>query len=151
MVDATDALDKISLSGTELRQLNFINELSPCYFRRHFRQGLRSHIFEILCKDDVERESNGVLIDGIMMYPRAVPKHMLRIMRTCFKGLDTVLGEMEKYRILLKYLGPEFIAQSQEFIVEYKGAAQENCIILCGLQEYVEGGILDHWSLWDQN
>ena len=104
MVDATDALDKISLSGTELRQLNFINKVYSPHFRRHFRQGLRSHIFEILCKDDVERESNGVLIDGIMMYPRAVPKHMLRIMRTCFKGLNTVLREVEKYRILWNIL-----------------------------------------------
>lgn len=146
-----DPLDKISLSGTELRQFNFINNLAHCHFRRHFRQGLRSHIFEILNKEDVEKESHGLLMDGIKMYPRAVPQYMLRIMRTRFTDVEIALGEVKKYKVLLKYLGSELIAQSQEFIVEYKTTDLNRCIILCGLQEYIDGVILDPWSLWNTN
>jgi len=46
-------------------------------------------------------------------------------------------------------LGPELIAISNEFIVEYTGTGKSE-IVLCGFQEYVQGAILDPWGLVGQ-
>ncbi len=144
-----DILDKTTVTGEEIKQLNFICDLPTYHFRKHFRQGLRSHIFEVLSADDVQKESKGEIVDGIKMFPRAIPKYMLRILRARFSNLDEALSEVDKYFLLLKFLGPDLIARSDEFIVEYRGA-DTNSIILCGLQEYVSGFILDPWSLTRQ-
>jgi hypothetical protein len=142
-------LAKRWLSGEEVRQLNFISDSSNLCFRRYYRQGLRSHIFEVLSAEAVLKETNGEVINGTRWFPRAVPRHMLRIMRTRFRTLNQVLEEIKKYALMLKCLGPELIARSNEFIVEYNGAGKRE-IVLCGLQEYVEGATLDPWALFGQ-
>lgn len=146
MHNISDILDKTSFTGEEVRQLNFISDLPTYHFRKHYRQGLRSHIIEVLSTADVLKESNGEIIDGIRMFPRAVPKHMLRILRTRFTTLDQALNEGKRYALLEKFLDPALIARSDEFIVDYIGP-EKNAIILCGLQEYVAGAIFDPWSL----
>jgi len=134
------------LTGEEAMALNFICDASSYHLRRYFRQGLRSHIFEVLDINDVLKESQGEIRGGIRWYPRAVPKWMFRILRTRFSCLEEVFDEIKKYTMILKFLGPELIAVSQEFIVEYHGAAGSE-ILLCGLQEYVKGEVLDPWNL----
>ena len=149
MSSVGDLLTKISLSGEEVRQLNFISNSPNLYFRKYYRQGLRSHIFEVLPADAVLKETKGEVIDDVRCFPRAIPKHVLRIMRTRFRTLKDVLGEIKKYALVLKFLGPELTATSNEFIVEYTGTGKSQ-IVLCGLQEYVEGATLDPWALFGQ-
>lgn len=144
--DSRDIRDIASLTGKEVARLNFIRDSRSCHFRKHNRQGMRSHIFEVLAAQDLARETEGEIIDGIRWYPRAVPKYMLRILRTRFKSLEETLDEIKRYTVVLKYLGPELIAVSTEFIVEYTGTGKSE-IVLCGLQEYVSGAILDPWGL----
>jgi hypothetical protein len=142
----SDILNDRILTGEEVMALNFINASSPYHLRRYFRQGLRSHIFEVLDADDVLKETQGEILGGIRWFPRAVPRQMLRILRTRFSHLDQILEEVDKYTMILKFLGPELIAVSQEFIVEYRGPAGP-VMLLCGLQEYVRGEVLDPWNL----
>lgn len=146
MHNISDILDKTSFTGDDVRQLNFICDLPTYHFRKYYRQGLRSHIVEVLSAADVLKETHGEIIDGIRMFPRAVPKQMLRILRTRFSTLDQALEEGKRYSLLEKFLDPDLIARSNEFIVDYKGP-EKNAIILCGLQEYVAGSIFDPWSL----
>jgi len=145
-----DIRDQLHLSGTEVQKLNFIKETGRYIFRKHYRSGLRSHIFEILLARDVLKETQGEIRDGIRMFPRARPRKMFRILRNRFETKAAVFSEIEKYRILLKALGPDFIAESDEFIVDYTGTGKSQ-IVLCGLQEYVEGEILDPWRLSGKN
>jgi hypothetical protein len=141
-----DIRDKTSLTGAEVVQLNFINDSGKYYFRRHNRQGMRSHVLEVLAAEDLLKETSGEIIDGIRLYPRAVPKYMLRILRNRFTTLQETLDEIKTYNLVLKFLGTECIAISNEFIVEYTGTGQSE-IVLCGLQEYVHGALLDPWGL----
>jgi len=141
-----DIRDIASLTGKEVAQLNFIRDSEKYYFRKHNRQGMRSHIFEVLAAQDLLKETNGEIADGIHWYPRAVPKYMLRILRTRFTSLEQILDEIKRYTLVLKILGPELIAISNEFIVEYTGTGKSE-IVLCGFQEYVQGAILDPWGL----
>jgi hypothetical protein len=67
-----------------------------------------------------------------------------------FKNKEAVFQEIKKYQLLLKFLGPDFIAESEEFIVDYTGTGKSQ-IVLCGLQEYIEGEILDPWGLGGKN
>ncbi len=133
-----------------MKGLNFIKNSTRFQFRKHYREGLRSHIFEVLETGDVLKETRGEIINDIRCYPRARPMRMLRILRTRFDSLNTVLKEIEKYNLLLKFLGPGLIARSDEFVVDYKEAGTSS-IVLCGLQEYVEGEIIDPWNLSDKN
>lgn len=142
-----DIRDRAHLSGSEVQKLNFVNDSSRYIFRKHYRSGLRSHIFEILAAQDVLKETCGEIIDGIRLFPRARPKKIFRILRNRFKSTEAVFLEIKKYRMLLKFIGPEFIAQSDEFIVDYTGTGASQ-IVLCGLQEYIEGEILDPWKLF---
>jgi len=135
-----------SFTGENVRGLNFINDSPSHHFRRHFRQGLRSHIFEVLDAEDVLKETQGEIRGGTRWFPRAVPRQMLRILKTRFGSLDKALDEVNKYSMIFKFLGPELMAVSQEFIVEYQGANGPE-ILLCGLQEYVKGEVLDPWNL----
>lgn len=141
-----DIRDKASLTGEEVVQLNFIKDSGKYFFRKHNRQGMRSHVLEVLSTEDLKKETSGELIDGVRFYPRAVPKYMLRILRTRFKSLQETLDEIKTYKLVLEFLGPECIALSSEFIVEYTGTGKSE-IVLCGLQEYVHGAILDPWGL----
>ncbi|MCP4114233.1 MAG: hypothetical protein GY737_02315 [Desulfobacteraceae bacterium] len=134
------------LSNSSLEQFNFLRTSAAGRFRRHFRSGLRSHLFELIRAEDLETEQTGKIIGNIRLFPRARPSRMLRVLRTPFDSLDQALGEIQKYKLLLKYLGPGLIAKSEEFIVEYRGTGARE-ILLCGLQEYIRGTTLDPWHL----
>ena len=150
MNQRTDIRDQAYLSGSEVKKLNFIKVSTTLEFRKYYRAGLRSHIFEVLEARDVQRETQGEIIDGIRMFPRARPLKMFRILRNRFKNKEAVFQEIKKYNILLKFLGPDLIALSEEFMADYTGMG-ESQIVLCGLQEYVDGQILDPWRLFGDN
>ena len=61
---AQDIRDRASLRHEDVRGLNFISRAGTHFFRRHFRQGLRSHVMEVLKRTDVDIENHGTLIDG---------------------------------------------------------------------------------------
>lgn len=145
-----DIRDRSSLSGEEVLSLNFINDSGPYLFRKYYRSGLRSHIFEVVRNHDLKTEHTGIIKDGIRIFPRAVPIKIFRIFRDRFKTSKEIFHEIHKYKTLLKFLGPALIAQSEEFMVEYKSAGKKQ-ILLCGLQEYVEGEILDPWKIFGNN
>ncbi|MDA3790842.1 MAG: hypothetical protein PF503_20400 [Desulfobacula sp.] len=145
-----DIRDQAYLTEREVLKLNFINDSSHYIFRKYYRSGLRSHILEILAAQDVLKETHGEITEGIRMFPRAKPKKMLRILRNRFKNKEAVFQEIKKYQLFLKFLGPDFIAESEEFIVDYTGTGKSQ-IVLCGLQEYIEGEILDPWGLGGKN
>ncbi len=142
-----DIRDQAGLSGREVRRLNFIKASTIYRFRKYYRSGLRSHIFAVLDSQAVERESTGVMAGGIRLFPRAVPKKMFRIFRSRFTCKEQIFDEIGRYQLLLKHLGPRFIARSEEFIADYRADHGACGILLCGLQEYVEGEILDPWRL----
>lgn len=150
MNETIDIRDRNILSGEEVLKLNFIKNSGPYIFRRYYRSGLRSLIFEVLLTRDVEKETQGEISDGIRLFPRAKPAKMFRILRNRFKSKDEILTEIKKYTILLTFLGPGFIAASEEFMVDYSINGKHE-IILCGLQEYIEGEILDLWRTPGEN
>jgi hypothetical protein len=118
-----DVRDRLYLNQEDVLKLNFIREPGAYIYRRHYRQGLRSHILEVLSQKDVENEKNGVIIDGAKWYPRAEPLKMLRIFRT---------------------------RKSDEFLVDYELNGKRE-LILCGLQEFIQGAILDPWDQLDDS
>ena len=140
-----DIREKASLRHEEVLSLNFIKDPGVYIFRRHYKQGLRSHVMEVLRRGDVEKERKGIVKDGIRWFPRAKPIKMLRIFRTKFKGLNEALEEVRRVKIIEKYLAPDHVAMSNEFLVDYDVGGKPD-FILCGLQEAVEGEILDPWS-----
>jgi hypothetical protein len=141
-----DIRDKPSIRHDDVVGLNFIKATCPYFFRRHFRQGLRSHIMEILKQADVEMENRGTVVDGLRWFPRAKPTHMLRIFRTRLASIDNALAEIKRVKKVENYLGSDFIAASSEFLVDYHGPGGAS-IMLCGFQVYVEGEILEPWGL----
>ncbi|MDD9302093.1 MAG: hypothetical protein HUK40_07005 [Desulfobacter sp.] len=141
-----DIRNQAHLSGSEVKKLNFIRNSDLYVFRKFYRSGLRSHIFEVVLASDVEKESSGVVQDGIRVFPRARPVKMFRIFRHRFKTQEEIFLEIKRYNTLVKYIGPKFIARSEEFIADY-GQNDTGKILLCGLQEYVDGEILDPWRL----
>jgi hypothetical protein len=143
-----DIRDKPSIRHDDVIGLNFINAASPYFFRKHFRQGLRSHVMEILKRSDVQIENTGVVVDGARWFPRARPTSMLRIFRTRLATVERALEEIARVKVVAQYLGPDFIAESSEFLVEYHGP-EGTSIMLCGFQAYVDGEILDPWGLLD--
>jgi len=100
---------------------------------------------EVLRKDDVERERKGVLKGDLRWFPRAKPIKVLRIFRTKFNSLNEPLEEVKRVKIIERYLAPDHVAMSDEFLVDYFMDGKRD-FILCGLQDYVEGEILDPWS-----
>jgi len=140
-----DIREKANLSAGDVLELNFIRTPAPFVFRRHYRQGLRSHILELLHPADVQREKRGVVSDGIKWYPRARPVKMLRIFRTRFPTRAAAYEELKRVIAIATYLGPDLYARSNEFLVSYRIAKNEE-ILLCGLQEYVEGLNVDPWG-----
>jgi hypothetical protein len=100
---------------------------------------------EVLRRDDVKRERTGVVIEGVRWFPKARPVKMLRIFRTQFNSLDQALEEVNRVKIIEKYLAPDHVAVSDEFLVDYVLDGNRD-FLLCGLQEAVEGEILDPWS-----
>lgn len=144
----SDIRDLPQLNHQTIIGLNFIKSPGRYVFRRHYRFGLRSHIMEVLKSEDVDRERNGVDIDGIKWFPKAEPLKMLRIFRTRFHSLDNALAELRRVKLTVDLLTPNHVALSDEFLVSYKDSGKYD-IVLCGLQEYVKGEILDPWAQFD--
>jgi hypothetical protein len=141
----TDVRDKPSLNADDVLQLNFIRRPCRFVFRRHYRQGLRSHIMEILDPQDVAREKNGVVSDGIKWFPRAKPLKMLRIFRTRFQSREQARAELQRVIYVATYLGADGYARSNEFLVSYVWDSRRD-ILLCGVQEYIEGLNIEPWG-----
>ena len=145
-----DIRDKHALSPKDVLGLNFIRAPGKYAYRRHYRAGLRSHIMEVLDPLDLEKEIKGIITDGVKSFPRAKPLKMLRLFRTKFHSLQQAREELARVKAIESYLAPEHLALSNEFLVDYqrKGSFE---ILLCGLQEYVEGEILDPWRHLDND
>ncbi|WP_319407372.1 hypothetical protein [uncultured Desulfosarcina sp.] len=141
-----DIRDRSSIGHADVTALNFVRSSTPYMFRRHFRQGLRSHIMEILNASDVEIEQSGKVIDGVRWFPKAPPRRMFRIFRARLETLENALFEIGRVKIVERYLAPDFMARSTECIVDYRGP-QGRDLVLCGFQEYVRGEILDPWTI----
>ena len=145
-----DIRDKAYLNHKDILDLNFIRIPGVYYFRRYYREGLRSHIMEVLKPRDVENETKGIIKDGIKLYPRAVPLKMLRIFRAKFKSLKDAEEELRRVKIIANYLAPDCLARPEEFLVNYRRG--EKCeILLCGLQEYVKGKPIEPWGHFDDD
>ena len=143
MID--DIRDKLYIDHKDVLGLNFIRDPGAYIYRRHYRQGMRSHIMEVLDPKDVENETKGIVIDGLKLYPRAQPLNMLRIFRTRFKALKNAEEEVRRVKTIETYLFPDNLARSNEFLVDYIRQGNRE-LILCGLQEYVKGAALEPWS-----
>lgn len=140
-----DIRDKPYLDHNDILQLNFIRNPGMYLFRRHYRTGLRSHLMEVLNPGDVEREKRGVIVNGLRMFPRAIPLKMLRILRRRFNSLSEAREELRRVKIVESYLAPDHIARPAEFLVHYAGPRKWE-ILLAGLQEYVSGEVLEPWG-----
>jgi hypothetical protein len=143
---AQDIRDRAYIDHDDVIALNFIRNPSPYAFRRHFRQGLRSHILEVLAPAEVNLEKEGVVRDGVRWYPKARPHRIFRIFRARLKTLENALEEIARVKIIEKYLAPDYLAKSTEFLVDYFGPEGPD-LMLCGFQVYVEGQIIDPWGL----
>ena len=67
-----------------------------------------------------------------------------------FNNLKEAEEELKKVKMIQKYMAPDHIARSDEFLVDYIMDGKHK-LILCGLQEYVNGEVLDPWSHLDKN
>lgn len=141
-----DIRDKPYITHEDVVRLNFIKTDGPFVFRRHYRQGLRSHVMEILRPADLELEKAGTVCDGTRWFPKAKPYKVFRLFRTRLQTLEKALKEIDRVMLVEKYLAPDYLARSDEFIVDYVGPHGTD-LMLCGFQEYVEGEILDPWNL----
>jgi len=105
---------------------------------------------EVLKPGDVEKETKGIIKNGIKLYPRAEPLKILRIFRTKFKSLKDAEEELKRVKIIANYLAPDYLARPEEFLVNYiRGGKCE--ILLCGLQEYVKGELIEPWGHFDDD
>jgi len=129
----------------DISALNFIRNPSPYIFRRHYSRGLRSHIFWLLLPEDVAREGKGEIREGIRIFPKALPNKVLRIFKRDFACLQDALAEIQRYKIMVSFLAPENMAQSEEFAVTCMTSSGSK-ILLCGLQDYVQGNVFDPWG-----
>ena len=55
------------------------------------------------------------------------------------------LEEVKRVKVIGKYLTPDHVASSDEFLVDYV-LDQRRDVIHCGIQEHVEGELFDPWS-----
>ena len=140
-----DIRDKDHISHEDIIDLNFITKPGAYVFRKYHKQGLRSQIMEVLDPDDVIKQNRGEIINGILFFPWAMPLKILRIFRTRFDSLTDVFEEVRRFKIIEKYLPSYSYAKSEEFIVDYIWNGNRD-FILCGLQEYVAGEILNPWE-----
>jgi hypothetical protein len=145
-----DIRDRESLSEEDIHGLNFIRHTDRFCYRRHHFCGLRSHIFQVLKREDVENETRGILANGRWVFPKARPKKVLRIFRKKFGDFEEALDEIRRVKIIEKYLAPNHYARSNEFLVDYLDGPKRH-LTLCGLQDFVEGERLDPWGPinWD--
>jgi len=143
-----DPRDKLSLTHDDVVALNFVKAPGIYVYRRHYRAGLRSHIMQVLRREDVEKERTGVLRDGVRRFPKARPLKMLRIFRTRFRNLREAEEELARFKIIETYLAPFHIARSNEFLADFTGPGQKEPI-LCGLQDYMDGEAINPWNRLD--
>ena len=143
-----DIRNKPTICHSDVIALNFVITSPPYVLRRHYRQGLRSHVMEVLYPAEVATENSGTVIDGVLKFPRAVPVSMFRIFRTRLETLEEAWSEIERFKIVSEYLAPDFVAHSTECIVEYHGPHGSE-LMLCGFQEYIDGEIIDPWTILD--
>jgi hypothetical protein len=143
---ASDIRDRAHITHEDVLALNFIRSPNRFVFRRHYRQGLRSHVMEVLDPSDIQLEKAGRIQDGQRLYPRAIPVKVLRIFRTRFSTCQEAIEDIRRFQIMKSYLSSEYLAGSEEFVVEYHHDGGRE-IILCGLQSFVRGQILDPWCL----
>jgi len=135
---------KPCLSHEDITGLNFIRSDTGYVFRQHYREGLRSHIMEVLRAEDVQRERRGVVVGGVTVFSRARHVKMLRLFRRRFGGPQEIFDETRRFKLVATCLGRELIAHSNEFIVSYIFEGRKH-LMLCGLQEFVAGEIFDPW------
>ncbi|MGE5843136.1 MAG: hypothetical protein ACM335_12700, partial [Deltaproteobacteria bacterium] len=143
-----DPRDKPGLTHEDVVAMNFVRAPGIFVYRRHYRAGLRSHIMQVLLREDLDRERAGVLRDRVRRFPKARPLKMLRIFRTRFRTLRQAEEELARFKIIESYLAPLHMARSNEFLVDFTGTGQREPI-LCGLQEYMEGEMINPWSRLD--
>ena len=105
---------------------------------------------EVLDRQDVVKQANGERINGVLFFPWANPIKILRIFRSGFNSKEEVFEEIKKLKIVEKYLPPDSYAKSIEFIVDYIRDGTPN-LVLCGLQDYIEGEALNPWKLNKKN
>jgi hypothetical protein len=145
-----DPRDKPYLTQEDLMEFNFIRKHPGFVFRRHYRSGLRSHLFQVLDPAEVQRERDGVLRDGLRTFPKAEPVKMMRIFRVRFRDRHEAEEELKRVKRIDTFLAPHYLARSNEFLVDLViGRRTEP--ILCGLQDYVKGETIDPWSALDKN
>jgi hypothetical protein len=140
-----DPRDKPTLTHEDVVAMNFVRAPGIYFFRRHYRAGLRSHIMQVLRREDLDRERTGVLKDGVRHFPKARPLKMLRIFRTRFKTLREAEEELARFKIVETFLAPFNMARSNEFLVDFEIRGKREPI-LCGLQEYMEGETVNPWN-----
>ena len=105
---------------------------------------------EVLAREDVVKQTNGERINGVLFFPWANPIKILRIFRAGFNSKEDVFAEIKKLKIVEKYLPPDSYAKSIEFIVDYVRDGTPY-LVLCGLQDYIEGEALNPWKLVKKN
>jgi hypothetical protein len=140
-----DIRDKSYITHEDIQSLNFIREPGTYVFRKYHKQGLRSHIMEVLDPKDFSKQKNGEIVDGIRIFPWADPIKILRIFRTKFSCIEEVFKEINTLKIIEKYLPKDSYAKSDEFIADYILNNTKD-FILCGLQEYIDGEVLNPWD-----
>jgi hypothetical protein len=140
-----DIRDKTYITHEDVLSLNFIREPGAYVFRKYHKQGLRSHVMEVLDPKDVLKQTKGEIVDGIRIFPWAEPIKILRIFRTKFSSIEDVIEETKTLKIIVKYLPKDAYAKSDEFIADYILNNSKH-VILCGLQEYVQGEVLNPWD-----
>jgi len=145
-----DIRDKTHISHKDVMGLSFIKKQDTYVFRKYYKQGLRSQIIEILDSQDAAKQDNGEIVNGIRFYPRARPLNILRIFKTQFESIENVFEEIKKYKTLEYYLSPDVYSKSCEFVVDYIRGGKRD-FVLCGLQEYIEGKVLNPWDLFYKN
>jgi len=145
-----DIRDKTHISHRDVMALSFIKKQDTYVFRKYYKQGLRSQIIEILDSSDAIKQEKGEIIYGIRFYPRARPLKILRIFKAQFESIENVFEEIKKYKTLEDYLPPDAYSKSCEFVVDYIREGRRD-FILCGLQEFIEGKVLNPWDLFYKN
>jgi hypothetical protein len=143
-----DPRDKPSLTHEDVVALNFVRAPGIYVYRRHYRAGLRSHIMQVLVGEEVDRERTGVVAAGVRRFPKARPLKMLRIFRARFTHLREAEEELSRFKTIETYLAPLYMARSNEFLVDFTGRGQRE-LLLCGLQEYMEGEAINPWNRLD--
>lgn len=140
----TDIRDKCVIGHEDVVGLNFIRHSDRFVFRRHYKNGLRSHVMEVLEREAVARETEGRVVDGVRRFPRAVPVRMLRIFRRRFRRVEEAFRETRRLREVERLLSARHLARSDEFLADYRSPGGWD-LILCGLQEFVDGRELNPW------